>query len=69
MSGRYAQGTDVPAERSRAEIERTLSRYGAEGFLYGWDRERHVMAFRLGGRLLDGRTWDEYPVVRLAEAA
>jgi len=22
-----------------------------------------------GGRLLDGRTWDEYPVVRLAEAA
>ena len=42
MSGRYVQGTDVPAERSRAEIERTLSRYGAEGFLYGWDRERHV---------------------------
>lgn len=38
MAGRYAQGTSVPAERSRAEVERTLSRYGASGFGYAWDR-------------------------------
>ncbi|WP_242394821.1 hypothetical protein [Anaeromyxobacter oryzisoli] len=36
--GRYAQGTSVPMERSRAEIERTLVRYGASGFAYAWER-------------------------------
>lgn len=52
MSGRYAQGTEVPAERSRAEIERTLQRYGADGFAYVWERHRHMLAFRIGGRLI-----------------
>jgi len=33
---RYAEGTSVPADRSRAEIERTLTRYGADQFAYGW---------------------------------
>ena len=28
----YAKDTEVPADRSRAEIERTLQRYGADGF-------------------------------------
>jgi hypothetical protein len=43
--GRYASQTQVPVERSRAEIERTLSRYGAEEFMYGWDRVGAVIAF------------------------
>ncbi len=37
MTGRYAAETTVPADRSRAEIERTLTRYGATAFAYGWD--------------------------------
>lgn len=32
----YASQTTVSPDRSRAEIERTLSRYGATGFMYGW---------------------------------
>jgi hypothetical protein len=32
----YAAGTDVPADRSRAEIERALTRFGATGFGYAW---------------------------------
>lgn len=29
-----------PADRSRSEIERTLTRYGARQFMYGWDENR-----------------------------
>jgi len=36
---RYAQHTSVPADRSRAEIERALTRYGASGFGYSWERK------------------------------
>lgn len=42
---RYAARTSVPVDRSRSEIERTLARYGAEQFLYGWDRTGAVIAF------------------------
>jgi hypothetical protein len=45
MGGRYAAGTEVGADRSRAEIERTLSRYGARQFMYGWDERRAVLGF------------------------
>lgn len=41
----YAAKTSVPVERSRAEIERTLERYGATSFAYGWDRDRAVIQF------------------------
>jgi len=47
---RYAAHTDVPAERSRAEIERTLTRYGATQFVYGWQEGAAVVAFALHGR-------------------
>lgn len=36
--GRYAVNTSVPVDRSRAEIERALARYGATGFGYSWER-------------------------------
>ena len=35
---RYAQHTSVPADRSRDEVERVLTRYGASGFGYSWER-------------------------------
>ena len=33
---KYAKDTSVPTEKSRAEVESTLRRYGADGFRYGW---------------------------------
>ena len=48
----YAEETRVPIERSRTEIERTLERYGATAFSYGWDEQRAVLAFRAHGRMI-----------------
>lgn len=42
----YAESTSVSADRSRAEIEKTLSRYGATSFIYGWEDERAMVQFR-----------------------
>ncbi len=50
--GRYANATSVPADRSRAEIEHTLSRYGAEQFMYGWEGTRAIIGFRMAGRMI-----------------
>jgi hypothetical protein len=45
VAGRYAADTSVSSESSRAEIERTLSRYGANQFMYGWgEHEGHEVA-------------------------
>lgn len=35
---RYAENTSVPADRSRAQIDKILTRYGASGFGYSWER-------------------------------
>lgn len=48
--GRYAQNTEVSSDRSRAEIEKTLTRYGASGFMYGWNGSAAVVAFEMQGR-------------------
>lgn len=50
MAGKYARDTQVPVERSRAEIERTLARYGATAFSYGWQEDRAVVMFQAHGR-------------------
>lgn len=47
---RYAEATTVDAPRSRAEIERILERYGATGFMYGWQRDTAIVAFEAKGR-------------------
>lgn len=47
---RYAEATTVSSEKSRAEIEATLQRYGADQFLYGWDQDKAVIQFRAHGR-------------------
>jgi hypothetical protein len=46
----YAQRTFVSTEKSRAEIERTLARYGATAFDYGWASNRATVGFELQGR-------------------
>lgn len=45
----YASQTSVSVERSKAEIERTLQRYGASQFIYGWDRQEAVIGFVVQG--------------------
>jgi hypothetical protein len=46
----YAANTVVSVDKSRAEIEATLVRYGASMFFSGWDDERAFVAFRLQDR-------------------
>lgn len=48
--GRYAADTSVSSERSRAEIETTLRRYGADSFGYLSTRETAVIGFEVNGR-------------------
>jgi hypothetical protein len=42
---RYAEGTTVSSDTSRAEIERTLRRYGAGEFLFGYSDTEAVVGF------------------------
>jgi hypothetical protein len=48
----YAEGTSVPVERSRAEIEATVARYGATRFASGWDGDKAAINFVARGRLV-----------------
>ena len=48
----YAKDTSVSAEKSRAEIEKTLVRFGADQFVYGWDRDDAVIQFRYEMRVV-----------------
>jgi hypothetical protein len=50
MAKRYAEGTQVPADQSRSEIEKTLARFGADQFMYGSKPDAAVIAFRAHGR-------------------
>lgn len=47
---RYAENTQVSSDRSRAEIEKTLTRYGATAFGYGWEGRSSVIMFRMNNR-------------------
>lgn len=44
---KYANQTEVSAERSRNEIEHTLRRYGAEKFMYGWQEDAAIIGFQI----------------------
>lgn len=50
MSDRYAAHTKVAVEKSRAEIEQLLDKYGATGFVYGRNRDRQIVGFEIGAR-------------------
>lgn len=47
---RYARETTVDPGRSRAEIEKTISRYGAGSFGYITDGDKAQIAFQANGR-------------------
>ena len=38
----YAKDTEVSVEKSQMELERTLERFGATGFMRGWDKQANV---------------------------
>lgn len=42
----YAEKTSVTVDRSRAEIESLLRRYGADQFVSGWEFSRALIGFR-----------------------
>ncbi|WP_301119722.1 hypothetical protein [Mycolicibacterium fortuitum] len=46
----YASDTSVSSEKSRGEIERTLSRYGAKSFMYGYDDTHAMIQFATNDR-------------------
>jgi hypothetical protein len=41
----YAVDTKVPVERTKAEIEKLVKKYGAKGFAVGWHDERAQISF------------------------
>lgn len=51
----YANRTEVPVDRSKAEIERTLTRFGASKFFTGWDHEQAVIGFNMQDRFVEFR--------------
>lgn len=51
MAGRrFAEGTKVAIETTRAELERLLRAYGADAIVVGWDGPLSTIAFRIRGR-------------------
>jgi hypothetical protein len=42
----YAARTKVPVDRSKTEIERTLTRYGADRFAYFVEAGKAIIVFR-----------------------
>jgi len=52
MSRAYAAQTTVSSGASRDEIERTVTRYGATQFVYGWSETGAMVAFSLHGKQL-----------------
>jgi hypothetical protein len=49
---RYASQTSVSAEKSRAEIESMLTRYGATAFMSGWQGNNAVVGFSFANRTI-----------------
>ena len=47
---KYAEGTSVSREQSRIEIERTLTRYGADSFMYATTTDKAMIAFSMCNR-------------------
>lgn len=49
---KYAKNTTVSADRSKAEIERTLIRYGVDEFFYGRSATGAAIGFTYKGRAI-----------------
>lgn len=46
----YAARTEISVDKTRAEIERTLKRYGADRFAYFTESERAIVVFEVSQR-------------------
>lgn len=51
-SAKYADNTTVSIERSRAEIESLVRKYGAQKFASSWDKTSSVIMFVCNNRLV-----------------
>ena len=49
---RYAEGTTVPVEKSRQDIESLVKRHGATTFASAWQSDRFVVIFEMHGKRL-----------------
>src|SRR3954471_22256660 len=47
---KFAANTEVSVEQSKAEIERTIHRYGATSFMAGYSGNRAIVAFEMDGK-------------------
>lgn len=50
--GLYARDTSVSCDRTKAEIEATLRRYGADKFMSGWSEGQAAVQFQLKGKMV-----------------
>lgn len=49
---RYAEGTSVPAQKTRLEIEMLVAKHGAKRFASGFDDTKAVISFSLANRMV-----------------
>lgn len=49
---KFASQTSVSVEKSKAEIERTIRRYGADSFVSGWQDAKAMIQFRCKDRIV-----------------
>lgn len=47
---KFAAKTIVSVEKSKAEIEATVRRYGADGFMTAWEADKATVQFKCKGR-------------------
>ncbi len=52
MMAKYAANTSVASSKSRDEIERTLTWYGADSFLYGREGNAATIGFRMNRKMV-----------------
>lgn len=48
----YANGTTVEVSKSRADIEKTLQKYGATSYQSGWESNRAAIQFKAHNRVV-----------------
>lgn len=47
---KFAARTEVPVDQSKSEIEAVTKRYGADGFIIGWEVDKAMVQFRCANR-------------------
>lgn len=60
---KYAEGTEVPVEKSRDELEKLLDRHGATEVMLHRDADRTTIIYRMNQRMV--RQVVEYPEAQL----